>query len=491
MNDDIATGVNAWLLEFGNNTLAVKEQINAKLQLGPNGSSSINSNSSQHIDTATITTTMPITITSVQAPDEDSDIKSSATIDMTWRTAIDDEIAELSTLIGKLKTFAPHHTNNKDSAAEQFKNAEEHMKSSTFATILRLKTELIGMIRDFEAAASDTHAQSSATATQHAVASNIGKATSQPVVSTLVAAHQLKVDSHNQSISSSSKSAPSSPRRPKSTTSSSSSSTGYSPSASTTSPSNSPSLSRRPAPAAAAASAASTTSTSTSTTTTTATQPSTPIKASSSSSSSSLTNSATKGISSRPRTNSSSAAGSSISYSSSSTPTKPKSTLGTPGRSMTPTKQVRKEEGEDVFKVWIQEVLKAELKDIGSCLPFESSLGLHLQSGVILCRLVNALAGKDVIKKINEDKGFRKHENINNFLTGAQQLGVPKRDIFFSTDLVNLTNMKTVISMLYQLARVTNNNDTLKRIEQQLLNKKLGIADPQETVLPSPDQHPK
>ncbi|CAB3995850.1 Muscle-specific 20 [Paramuricea clavata] len=73
--------------------------------------------------------------------------------------------------------------------------------------------------------------------------------------------------------------------------------------------------------------------------------------------------------------------------------------------------------------------------------------GFHesLKDGIILCNLANALKPGS-IKKINESKmAFKMMENISNFLTVCQSLGVNKIDIFQTVDLYEAQNIPLVI----------------------------------------------
>ncbi|KAK3739018.1 hypothetical protein QZH41_010475 [Actinostola sp. cb2023] len=74
-----------------------------------------------------------------------------------------------------------------------------------------------------------------------------------------------------------------------------------------------------------------------------------------------------------------------------------------------------------------------------------------MKDGVILVNLANKLGGK---YKVNTNKmAFKMMENIGNFLTFCDTLGVPKSDMFQTVDLYENQNMPLVISGLHAFAR--------------------------------------
>ncbi|KYQ92048.1 hypothetical protein DLAC_06883 [Tieghemostelium lacteum] len=124
--------------------------------------------------------------------------------------------------------------------------------------------------------------------------------------------------------------------------------------------------------------------------------------------------------------------------------------------------EIDQEKSEDDIKVWIQKQLANELCDLPPHLPNSSPLSHHLRSGVILCQLINSLR-PNIIKKINlTPTPFHQLENIVNFLQACETVGVDKRFLFHSLDLYEIRNMKSVVSTIYNLARVTNKLDDLR-----------------------------
>jgi hypothetical protein len=76
-----------------------------------------------------------------------------------------------------------------------------------------------------------------------------------------------------------------------------------------------------------------------------------------------------------------------------------------------------------------------------------------LKDGVYLCKLINTIQPGSV-KKVNTTKmAFKQMENIGNFLTGCENFGVPKTDLFQTVDLYEGQNIPQVITGISALAR--------------------------------------
>jgi hypothetical protein len=74
-----------------------------------------------------------------------------------------------------------------------------------------------------------------------------------------------------------------------------------------------------------------------------------------------------------------------------------------------------------------------------------------------LIRFINKIRPGSV-KKINYGKlPFMQMENINHFLKAAQDIGVPKHDLFMSIDLYEGKNIPQVVQALYSLGSVVLN----------------------------------
>ena len=66
--------------------------------------------------------------------------------------------------------------------------------------------------------------------------------------------------------------------------------------------------------------------------------------------------------------------------------------------------------------------------------------------------MINALTGKKV--KHNKMKmAFKQMENINNFLTACESIGMNKVDLFQTVDLYEKQNMHQVVCTLHALGR--------------------------------------
>jgi len=72
-----------------------------------------------------------------------------------------------------------------------------------------------------------------------------------------------------------------------------------------------------------------------------------------------------------------------------------------------------------------------------------------LHSGVVLCKLINTIK-PGTIKKINENKmAFKQRENIGNFITAVQALGVHNSQVFGPDDLYDEKNMGSVVNCIF------------------------------------------
>ncbi|XP_054765226.2 muscle-specific protein 20-like [Lytechinus pictus] len=76
-----------------------------------------------------------------------------------------------------------------------------------------------------------------------------------------------------------------------------------------------------------------------------------------------------------------------------------------------------------------------------------------LRDGVVLCHLINVISPGSV-KKINSSKmAFKQMENIGNFLTGCENLGINKVDLFQTVDLYESGNIPQVVNGIFALGR--------------------------------------
>ena len=76
-----------------------------------------------------------------------------------------------------------------------------------------------------------------------------------------------------------------------------------------------------------------------------------------------------------------------------------------------------------------------------------------LKDGIILCKLINIIKPGSV-KNINSSKmAFKMMENIGNFLSGCENLGMSKVDLFQTVDLYEQQNMAQVIDGIHALGR--------------------------------------
>jgi len=72
-----------------------------------------------------------------------------------------------------------------------------------------------------------------------------------------------------------------------------------------------------------------------------------------------------------------------------------------------------------------------------------------LRSGVVLCKLANAIQANAVSKIHTKDLALMQHENITNFVRFARSIGVPESSVFSSDDLYDAKNMVSVINCIH------------------------------------------
>jgi len=84
-----------------------------------------------------------------------------------------------------------------------------------------------------------------------------------------------------------------------------------------------------------------------------------------------------------------------------------------------------------------------------------------LKSGVVICEALNNIGktyphayGGPPIRDINTGKlAFKQMENIGNFLTGCEKLGLKRTDLFMTVDLYEAKNIHLVVDTFIQLQR--------------------------------------
>ena len=77
-----------------------------------------------------------------------------------------------------------------------------------------------------------------------------------------------------------------------------------------------------------------------------------------------------------------------------------------------------------------------------------------LQSGVVLCELINAIEPQSAARPSTSAMPFKQMENINTYTDACRRLGVPESDLFVTVDLYEGKNMPAVVRNLHSLGRV-------------------------------------
>ncbi|CAK0902338.1 unnamed protein product [Prorocentrum cordatum] len=88
----------------------------------------------------------------------------------------------------------------------------------------------------------------------------------------------------------------------------------------------------------------------------------------------------------------------------------------------------------------------------------DRGFGEWLKSGVLLCRLVNAVK-PGTIKKCNTSSlAFKQMENITFFTNAVREIGVPESAMFATPDLFEEKNVGSVVNCLYTFGCVVQVN---------------------------------
>ena len=105
---------------------------------------------------------------------------------------------------------------------------------------------------------------------------------------------------------------------------------------------------------------------------------------------------------------------------------------------------------EAAVKEWIEKVLGEKV------FPSNIRFAEMLKSGVVLCRLANALQ-PGVVARVHESKiAFKQIENIGNYIKACSTLGLSRMDSFDVPDLFDEKNMTHVVEQIARLARHVN-----------------------------------
>ncbi|XP_003389350.2 PREDICTED: rac guanine nucleotide exchange factor B-like [Amphimedon queenslandica] len=99
---------------------------------------------------------------------------------------------------------------------------------------------------------------------------------------------------------------------------------------------------------------------------------------------------------------------------------------------------------------WIEEIIGEPTESDGTS---PEGFAAGLKSGDKLCNLINIIKPGSV-KKINTSKmAFKQMENIGNFLTGCEGIGMIKTDLFQTVDLYEAQNVPLVVDTIHALGR--------------------------------------
>eukprot|EP01103_Thecamoeba_quadrilineata_P011343 TRINITY_DN2687_c0_g1_i1.p1 TRINITY_DN2687_c0_g1~~TRINITY_DN2687_c0_g1_i1.p1 ORF type:complete len:1007 (+),score=188.05 TRINITY_DN2687_c0_g1_i1:223-3021(+) len=95
--------------------------------------------------------------------------------------------------------------------------------------------------------------------------------------------------------------------------------------------------------------------------------------------------------------------------------------------------------------IWIEALLKEKFP--------AGSFMASLKSGVILCKVLNAIKPGTVSKIYEGPIHFKQMENINSFLEGCKRIGMPENNLFITSDLYEEKNLSQVLSTIHLLGK--------------------------------------
>jgi len=110
----------------------------------------------------------------------------------------------------------------------------------------------------------------------------------------------------------------------------------------------------------------------------------------------------------------------------------------------------------DAFE-WLRLVLldggHGDMADLLKHVSSSGDVAPPLKNGKILCTVINCIR-PGTVRKINDSKmAFKEMENISKFLTGCEELGCDKGDLFQTVDLYESQNPNQVINGIVALGR--------------------------------------
>ncbi|KAJ3042546.1 hypothetical protein HDV00_007080 [Rhizophlyctis rosea] len=120
-------------------------------------------------------------------------------------------------------------------------------------------------------------------------------------------------------------------------------------------------------------------------------------------------------------------------------------------------------------------------------LPVENSLWKSLRDGIFLCKLLNKLRPGSIPRISTKPLPFLQMENINNFLSAAQRLGVPSAELFQTVDLFEGKGMQQVVVTILAISRIVAGIQPSKKgITDYDIYKDGVILEPPSDIAPHP-----
>eukprot|EP01090_Pellita_catalonica_P017571 TRINITY_DN5335_c0_g1_i1.p1 TRINITY_DN5335_c0_g1~~TRINITY_DN5335_c0_g1_i1.p1 ORF type:complete len:259 (+),score=34.39 TRINITY_DN5335_c0_g1_i1:87-779(+) len=93
---------------------------------------------------------------------------------------------------------------------------------------------------------------------------------------------------------------------------------------------------------------------------------------------------------------------------------------------------------------------------------FPGSFEESLKSGVLLCKLINAIKPGTIAKISTKKMAFMQMENVAAYIKASGEMGVPSRDNFMTVDLYEGKNIGQVVQNILALKRITGHGFDVK-----------------------------
>jgi len=111
-----------------------------------------------------------------------------------------------------------------------------------------------------------------------------------------------------------------------------------------------------------------------------------------------------------------------------------------------------------------------------------TSFGTIFKDGVLLCQIINKIQPGLIPEPARSPLAFKQMENIQNYLNGCRQLGLPQSSLFNTIDLFEEKNLNLVVSNVFNIChlargtRFSSDRDSATSIAAHKQKQKPGVA---------------